>query len=108
MDLNELRQLAFASGYTPVTERHFFYEIFPEEVGKKKEFFILRRSLFFNVLMIQLPFNINAVKLFEIPRVEIENALKEKFTMPLHIPPDKGYLPNHEGEEVAHVLRWER
>ena len=108
MDLVSFGALCRNAGYTEIDKNHFFFVIFKEEKLKEHTaYFMKERKRFLNVLFLEHPFDIENVKLFEIPLVEIQNAKKQKFSMPLHIPPDKGYLPNHEGEEVVGILKAE-
>ena len=109
MDIVDVGKLCEDAGYEAVDRGHFFYSVFKEEKGNdSRVFFVKRRKLFFNVLMVEHPFAVEKVKLFEIPAVEIDDAVRQKLSMLLHLPPDKGYLPNHEGEEALSVLSSER
>jgi len=105
MDIIDIGRLCEKAGYEEVKRNHFFFEIFKEEKENMgKAFFMKKRKLFFNILVVEHPFSVDKIKLFEIPLSEIETARKQKLSMPLHVPPDKGYLPNHEGEEAVSVL----
>ena len=109
MDIVGVGKACEDAGYVPVDRHHFFYSIFREEKeNENRVFFVKERRLFFNVLMVEHPFDVEKIKLFEIPLVEIENARKQKISMVLYIPPNKGYLPNHEGEEALAVLSSEQ
>ncbi len=105
MDVVAFSELCESAGFVPVARDHFFYTIFKEEKeNEKRVFFVRERKLFFDVIQFEHPFSVDEAKLFEIPLKEIQDALKQRLTMQLHIPPDKGYLPNHEGEEIISVL----
>ena len=104
-----MNQICEAAGYLAVDRAHFFYRIFKEEKARDNHvFFVKERKLFFNVLLVEHPFDSEKIKLFEIPLKEIEEAKKNKLSLPLHLPPDKGYLPNHEGQEALSVLSSEQ
>ena len=106
MNIIQFGDITKKLGCVKIKKNHFFFSIFKDE-KEQKTFFIRGRSRFFDVLVLEHPFDVEMLMLFEISMIKIKVAVGGKISLGLHLPKDRIFFSNNQGGEMVSVLQVE-